>query len=242
MRALLVCLFALATSMPAASAASATLVLTPSEAAVASGANVPLSVRLEVRDFWCPQPRELTVELTARGAGATGVPAEPTLRFMTDDASHFGEAYVVEGSTVVQVESFDAAGGTVELTATFAPDLTGCFAPDGFAPVTARATFHVGGGNGAPPPPPPAPPPPPQPENETNATGNAPPPAANESGGSENGTLPTQESVDRLPPGGGYIGDYAPTGEVESVGVPGPGALAAVAALAALAVLLGRKR
>lgn len=234
MRAMVVIL-ALTLALPAAAAASATLTLTPPEGAVPSGSTVPVRVRLELRDFWCSQPREVAVEAMVRGSGASASLPNGSLRFMTDAQPHFGQAYVLEGELPVAVQALGASEGTVELVASVAPPAD-CFTPDGFVTASANATLRVT-------PAPAAPEPattPPAPGNGTAAEGNE-TADANETETVDGND--TQESVGgdgRQPPGMGPIGDYQPPASNDNV--PGLGLAALLAVGAASALVLRRKR
>ena len=228
MRAM-VALLVLALAAPLAAAASATLTLTPPEGPVASGSTVNVRVRLELRDFWCQQPREVAVEAMGRGSGAEASLPNGSLRFVTDDQPHFSDAAVFEGDLPVAVRALGQGEGTVEVVAS-ASMPADCFAPDGFPPASASVTLRVS--------PAPATPPPTGPvANETPAEGNE-TAAGNESVG--NGTQESVGGDGRATPGSGPIGDYRPPEGARDA--PGVGATALVAVGAAVALAAGRRK
>lgn len=226
---LLVLLLALALAVPGARAASSSLTLAGPTDAVASGSVVPLAVRVELRDFWCSQPREVSVEATVRGSGAEATLANGTLRFTTDDAAHFADAWVAEGNLSLAVRALGAEEGVVEVVASLSPPAD-CVATDGFTPASANATLRVR--------------PAPAPEASPPPANDAAPPEANETAASNESmdANATQESVGGrpAPPGSGFIGDYRPPGEVERT--PGPAVAVVALALVVAAVGLRRKR
>ena len=224
-------LLAFALVLPVAAAASASLTLTPPEGAAPSGSTVPVKVRLELRDFWCSQPRELAVEAMVRGSDAEASLPNGSLRFMTDDQPHFSDAAVFEGDLLVTVRARGEAEGRVEVVASVAPPAD-CFAPDGFTGASANATLRV---TPAPTVPEPATPPP---ENATAPEANG-TPEANEPVDA-NGTQESVGGDGRAPPGSGPIGDYRPPAGGNDA--PGVGVAALVAVGAAVAVAARRKR
>lgn len=234
MRAPLVFLVLATTALlaPPASAASASLTIEAPSLAVEHEGAIDLTVRLELSGHWCPDGGEATVKLDAWGTNASVEPATTLVRFVLDDASHFAEPYRGEGVARFAVAGSPGLQGTVDVVATLQPETGDCFVPQGFGEAAANVTIHVTGPPAQETPRPPAPPPPTPAAEPTPTQPTAPP--TNASTGDEQGR------VDRLPPGGGYIGDYETPQESRDASAAGP--LLVAAAVACGAFLLRRKR
>lgn len=239
MRAVVLLAFALAFALasPTASASESRLVVRPSTFEASTGTLVTLSVQLTVEDFWCREPRDFVVHLTATGSNATASPANATLLFPVDAEPHFADTWTSERSFDVTVSAEPGTNGTVDVIASFAPEEGACFAPDGFESATALVTLVVHGAQApTPTPPPPPPPPPPEPEPQpptpTPATPTTPPTSAPPE--------EPQEAVDKLPEDESYIGDYEAPDE-SYVEVPGVATGLLLATIAAVALASRRK-
>ena len=233
-RTLPILALALVLALPAANALSSAAELALDARTQANAnATIPIVTTLTLSDFACASGGSFDVSLSANATGAAVPTFDATsLSFVVPAGSYLMEPW--SGSATVNLTVQADAEDDITIVATFAANNGGdCFAPDGFPSASAEANIHV-----TPVAPTPRPPPAENqtaPTNPTTNTTNETPtePPANSTTTQQNGT------VDQLPAGGGYIGDYAPT---ESKSTPAPALVGVVAMAGAVALSMRRRQ
>lgn len=220
--------------LPSAAAAGSTeLALTLPEGVIVGGTDVPVTLKLTLRDFACYEARSFVIELATRTSeGVKAMFESTTVELPVEARTYFVDTYTAETSVDLAVRAIRP--GDAKLVASFAADAGPCVSPGGFQPAVAEVSRKVVAGTQ----------PEAAPEEPTGPTPEGrPAPAEPTTPASPTGpTAPRPKPREGCAPETqcGFIGDYASEGG--SNDTPAPAAALVLGSLVFAAVALRRKK